>query len=162
MNKHDRIFSILFVSIAVFVFGFTLYQALIAAKTKNPPESAQQKAQIQEIIPEPKEEESSPVDNLEGDAVEATSTTVNATSNEPFDVLLLEENQIPEKKMVKIKDTPTGWLNMRDGPGISYAQIKRVNPGEMYELLDEQFGWYQIQLDEKTTGWITSLYADKK
>lgn len=159
MNGHDRIFSIIFIFVALFVFGFTLYQALIVAKNNKIPEPTKQKAQIQEVAPE-LEEESSPMDNPE-ETVEAATLESAATSSAPTDVLLLEENQIPEKKMIKIKDTPTGWLNVRDGPGLSYAQVKRINPGEIYELLDEKFGWYQIQLDEKTTGWITSVYASK-
>jgi len=62
-----------------------------------------------------------------------------------------------------IQDTPTGFLRVRETPSTSANEVGRVNPGEEYELLDEQNGWYQIKLkDGKTTGWVSGQYAKKQ
>lgn len=65
-------------------------------------------------------------------------------------------------QLVTITDTPTGWLRVRETPSSSAAEIARVLPGETYDLLDEDEGWYHIRLDAGRTGWISAQYAKKK
>lgn len=71
----------------------------------------------------------------------------------------------PAKPYVEILDTPTGFLRVRKDPGTSGEEIGRVNPGEMYSLLDEQTAsgtpWYKIEYEKGREGWITSQYAKK-
>lgn len=62
---------------------------------------------------------------------------------------------------VEIKETPTGWLRVRKGPSTATAEVTKVNPGEKYPLLDEESGWYKIQLEDEQEGWIASQYATK-
>ncbi|MCL5411275.1 MAG: SH3 domain-containing protein [Patescibacteria group bacterium] len=62
---------------------------------------------------------------------------------------------------VKISSTPTGWLNVRGGASQSNSIITKVNPGEIYELLEEKTGWYKIKLSDGKEGWISSQYATK-
>ncbi len=66
-----------------------------------------------------------------------------------------------DQEKVTISDTPTGFLRVRSGASLSSSEITQVKPGETYTLLEEQTGWYQIQVDENTTGWISSRYATK-
>ncbi len=63
--------------------------------------------------------------------------------------------------MVVVRDTPTGWLNVREGSGTTYPMITRVYPGESYLLLEEKNEWYKIKIDEDTAGWVFSGYVDK-
>lgn len=63
---------------------------------------------------------------------------------------------------IVITETPTGWLNVRQGPGTSFPQITRVNPGERFELLAEQDGWYKIKVSEEQEGWVVGEYAKKE
>lgn len=60
---------------------------------------------------------------------------------------------------VVILDTPTGFLRVRDS--INGTEIARVTPGDSYELVKEQSGWFEIKLNNGTTGWISSQYAEK-
>lgn len=62
---------------------------------------------------------------------------------------------------VKILSTPTGYLRVRSGPGTSYAEVTRVNPGESYELLEEKTGWVKIKVSETVSGWVSSQYTTK-
>ena len=73
------------------------------------------------------------------------------------------QNQTPVKQivpMVKIRDTETGWLRVRNLPNSGGIEVGRIKPGESYELLEENTDWYQIKFDSKN-GWIFAKYAEK-
>ena len=65
------------------------------------------------------------------------------------------------KTKITIKDTPTGWLRVREEPTLNASESGKVNPGETFDLLDEQDGWYKINFDGKD-GWISSQYSMKE
>lgn len=65
-------------------------------------------------------------------------------------------------KSVKILTTPTGWLRVRSEPSVNSNEVGRVNPGESYDLLDEDNGWLQIELRDGKKGWIAGQYAQKQ
>ncbi len=67
----------------------------------------------------------------------------------------------PPRPYVLIKDTPTGWLRVRMEPTTAATEAAKVNPGEMYPLLDEESGWYKIEYEEDGEGWISGQYAEK-
>jgi len=62
--------------------------------------------------------------------------------------------------MVKIKETETGWLRVRNLPSSGGIEVGRVKPGESYELIEQNNDWYQIKFDNKY-GWISVKYAEK-
>lgn len=66
-----------------------------------------------------------------------------------------------ESQTITILETPTGFLRVRKDPTVSSEEIGRVNPGDTFNILDEQEGWYKIQLKDKTEGWVSSQYAQK-
>jgi len=72
-----------------------------------------------------------------------------------------KEKSSQEKTEVTIKDTPTGFLRVRSGPGRNASEVAQVKPKEKYTLLDEQSGWYKIAYEEGKEGWISSAYAEK-
>src|SRR3989344_1987252 len=57
-------------------------------------------------------------------------------------------------RTLEISETPTGWLNVRSGPGTNFAPVGRVNPGEVYPLLAEEGEWYRIE-----NGWVSKQYT---
>ncbi|KKR34158.1 MAG: Amylopullulanase, GH57 family [Candidatus Gottesmanbacteria bacterium GW2011_GWA2_41_12] len=65
------------------------------------------------------------------------------------------------KPFVTIKDTPTGWLRVREEASLTSSEAAKVKPGEEYTLLDTNDGWYKIQYSEGKEGWISNKYADK-
>jgi uncharacterized protein YgiM (DUF1202 family) len=62
---------------------------------------------------------------------------------------------------ILILDTPTGFLRVRDQASLAGIEMGQVKPGETYQLLSEQNGWYQIKFNNKE-GWINSQYAKKQ
>lgn len=65
------------------------------------------------------------------------------------------------KTMVTIEDTPTGFLRVREEPSVSASESGRVKPGDKFELLDEQDGWYKIEFEKEKQGWVYSQYSEK-
>ncbi len=63
---------------------------------------------------------------------------------------------------IVILDTPNGFLRVRSGAGTGFGEVARVKPGESYKLISEQQGWYEIQVDSATSGWISAQYAKKQ
>lgn len=63
--------------------------------------------------------------------------------------------------LIKIKQTPTGFLRVRKEGNAGADEVGKVNPGETYPLLDTQGGWFQIKLKDGTTGWVSSAYSEK-
>lgn len=61
---------------------------------------------------------------------------------------------------IKIKDTETGWLRVRETASNGSLEIGRVKPGEIYELVSENNDWYQIVINKKN-GWVSAKYAEK-
>ena len=41
------------------------------------------------------------------------------------------------------------------------SEAAKVNPGDTFELLDEEAGWYKINYEENKEGWISSNYVEK-
>ncbi|MFA6361444.1 MAG: PEGA domain-containing protein [Candidatus Shapirobacteria bacterium] len=62
---------------------------------------------------------------------------------------------------IKIKETETGWLKVREASSSASKEITRVNPGETYSLLEEQTDWYKIDLGNGKNGWISIKYGEK-
>jgi len=82
----------------------------------------------------------------------STFTSTSATTTVPEII----EHPMP---MVQIQNTPTDWLNVRNGPGLNYNKITRVYPGESYTQLKEENGWYKIRISTSTEGWVSSQYV---
>jgi uncharacterized protein YgiM (DUF1202 family) len=67
---------------------------------------------------------------------------------------------LPARPYVEIKETPTGWLRVRNEASTTSTELTKVYPGERYPLLDESGGWYKIKYDD-SEGWISGKYAEK-
>src|SRR3989338_3183801 len=66
------------------------------------------------------------------------------------------------KTTIVIKDTPTGFLRVREEPAVTASEEAQVKPGEKFDLLDEDNGWYKIEYEKGKEGWVYSQYAEKQ
>jgi len=89
----------------------------------------------------------------------ATVTSISPTTT-PTTTKQIFTPPVKEEK-VKIKPTTLGYLNVRQGPGVSYAKVGEAEIGKIYTVVDEKNGWYQIQLNANTAGWVIATYVDK-
>jgi SH3-like domain-containing protein len=68
-----------------------------------------------------------------------------------------ESKDIFGDSTVVIDETPTGWLRVREVP--NGAEIAKVYPGDVYPMIKESAGWYQIEFGDGSSGWISGTYA---
>jgi hypothetical protein len=64
-----------------------------------------------------------------------------------------------EKPYVTIKETPTGFLRVRETAG--GKEVAQVKPKESFPLVGrDDKGWYKIEYEKGRQGWISSVYAE--
>lgn len=63
---------------------------------------------------------------------------------------------------VTIQTTPTGFLRVRQDALSTSKEIGTVFSGEIYPLLKESNGWYEIRLKNGLVGWVSSQYSKKQ
>ncbi len=76
----------------------------------------------------------------------------------------LSETELIEEPIIEqiiITNTPTGWLNIRRGPGTNYEIITKANVGEKFIFLDQEDGWTKIKLSDNQEGWASTTYVEK-
>lgn len=66
--------------------------------------------------------------------------------------------QTPE---VIVKETPTGFLRVRDKPNTAGKEIARVKPGDSLILLEETGSWDKVRLPDGTEGFVAASYVEK-
>lgn len=85
-----------------------------------------------------------------------------AASPESLPVASSSGSLSPKTTKVVILQTPTGFLRVRSLPSTGSSQLGLVYPGEKYDLLEEQTGWFKIKLSEGKEGWVSATYSDKE
>ncbi len=89
-------------------------------------------------------------DSLTPPTTVATSTVATSTTPTPSVVV----------KKLRIRETETGWLNVRATPSPTGTRVTRVSPRTEYEYKELKDGWYLIVVDAKTEGWVLGEYVE--
>jgi hypothetical protein len=127
------------------------------------------KAEDQEATPSAQLEDQEEEAAADEETEETTEETTGEEEEQPTRRRPIEEDNEstpsadrPERPYVKITETPTGWLNLREEPSTTSEDtiIKKLNPGEMYPFIEvNDAGWYKIEYQEGKQGWISGKYA---
>lgn len=78
------------------------------------------------------------------------------------DLTAVQTSPITQTPEVLVKDTPTGFLRVRDKPSLSGKEIAQVKPGDTLTALEELSGWFRVRLSDGTEGYVSSSYVEKK
>lgn len=78
------------------------------------------------------------------------------------DLTTISTPPIKTTAQVKVLDTPTGFLRVRDKPSVSGKEVGRVKPGDTLVLLEEISGWDRVRLTDNTEGYVSSSYVEKQ
>ncbi len=123
------------------VAGYKLTVTVQLAQEKEEEEEATPSAQMEE-----EEEEEEEEAEEEATPTPKTEATTTPSAEEPY---------------VRINETPTGWLRVREGPSTESEELTKVNPGETYPYLGEtQSGWHKIEYEEGEEGWVSGVYSE--
>lgn len=77
------------------------------------------------------------------------------------DLTTISAPVITQAAEVVVKQTPTGFLRVRDQASLNGKEISRVDVGEKLVLLEELDGWDKVRLPDGTEGFVSSTYVDK-
>ena len=85
--------------------------------------------------------------------ISETYTVVTNPENTP---VVNTDGLLPEQGDNTTAQIFAGRLNVRNGPGVSFAVIAKVNLGERYTVVGrtEDSGWIQIFIADNVVGWI--------
>jgi SH3 domain-containing protein/PEGA domain-containing protein len=78
------------------------------------------------------------------------------------DEVIDNSDLLSEEEKVVIEETGTGWLRVRELASKGSKEIDKVTVGESYVLLEEEEGWYKIEVEDGVNGWISASYAEKE
>lgn len=78
------------------------------------------------------------------------------------DLTAIQTPVITQTPEVSVKQTPTGFLRVRDKPSLNGKEIAQVRPGDTLILLEELGAWDRIRLSDGTEGYVSSAYVEKK
>ncbi len=88
----------------------------------------------------------SPEKMIESDAIQKTQESATIEVSNP---------------KLKILDTPTGWLNVRDSASLKGKILTKVYSGEQYEYTKQENGWYYITIPKSKSGWVFGEYVQE-
>lgn len=78
------------------------------------------------------------------------------------DLTAVQTPSITQTPEVVVKDTPTGFLRVRDKPALTGKEIAQAKPKDSLVLLEELPGWYRVRLSDGVEGYVSSSYVEKK
>lgn len=78
------------------------------------------------------------------------------------DLTSISSSVITQTPEVIVKETPTGFLRVRDKASLEGKEIAQVKPGDTLILLEEQGSWDRVRLSNGTEGFVSSSYVEKK
>lgn len=78
------------------------------------------------------------------------------------DLTTIQTPVITQTPQVLVKQTPTGFLRVRDKPSLNGREIAQVKPGDTLILLEEQGSWDRVRLSDGVEGYVSSEYVEKK
>ena len=83
----------------------------------------------------------------------ADSSADNGSTNEESTTALTEKESEEVKQKCKIISRQNARI--RRGPGTDYDRITSVPPGTILTILGEENGWYHVQLEDGTEGYVS-------
>jgi hypothetical protein len=60
-----------------------------------------------------------------------------------------------------IKQTPLGYLRVREKPSVNSKEIGQVSSGDELEVVEELVGWIKIKLKDSQEGYVSIQYVQK-
>lgn len=70
-----------------------------------------------------------------------------------------EKKAITSGKVIEILKTGTGWLRVRAEASLTASESAKVDPGDQFNVLEEDGSWIKIEYAKGEEGWISSQYT---
>lgn len=76
-------------------------------------------------------------------------------------IFINRDEGVEKPYMVKITDTPTNSLNIREEAEGGSEILGEAKPGEEYLATDKDGTWLKIEKDGQVLGWVSSKYTEE-
>ena len=139
---------LIWVAVVIFVILAITFMPELFNKLKNTETPA-----VAPIAPQTKSIGSTLISNTQPQTEAAPSNGEDDTKNKMALELI--------NPTLKIKNTPTGWLNVRDSASLNGDIIAKVYPNEQYEYTEEKNSWYYIIIPKNKSGWVFKDYVQE-
>lgn len=116
-------------------------------------------ANISRIAPIPEEHATSSTDALSASTTPESATATSSSFSNISEDTATTSVDTSTTTRIRVTETPTGWLNVRSGPGTSFAIVTRITPGEEFVVLEEEGEWIKLELPALASGWVTRQYV---
>lgn len=63
---------------------------------------------------------------------------------------------------LKVGQTPTGFLRVRERPSLNGKEIGKVSSGDILIFIEETPGWFKVRMDNDIEGFVSSQYIEKQ
>ena len=60
---------------------------------------------------------------------------------------------------IEILETEVGFLRVRKEPNVNSEEVGRVNPSDIFRIIDEASGWLKINYEPNKEGWVLKSYT---
>ena len=67
----------------------------------------------------------------------------------------------PTRDILRINDPIDGWLNFRTGPGTSHSIIRRLDNGDLVQVLRRSGRWAEVRTSANERGWVFENYTER-
>lgn len=74
---------------------------------------------------------------------------------------IVETPTIAKVQKLVVKQTPLGYLRLREKPSLNSKEVAQVSSGEVLDIISEAPGWIQVRLKNNLEGYISSQYIKK-
>lgn len=64
-----------------------------------------------------------------------------------------------EVNEIEITETEVGFLRVRFEPNVNAEEVGRVNPGDIFKIIEEASGWIKINYEPNKEGWVSKTYT---
>ena len=64
-----------------------------------------------------------------------------------------------QENEIEIIETEVGFLRVRQEPNVNSEEVGRVNPGDIFKILEEASGWIKINYEPSKEGWVSKTYT---
>lgn len=78
------------------------------------------------------------------------------------DLSTISTPAISKTQKLIVKNTPTGFLRIREKPSLSAKELARALSGEDLILLEETGDWDRVRLPNGVEGYVSSVYVEKR
>ena len=138
------------IALAIILPIYSLVGGLNSGSNSSPPPAKEKVISV----PTPEEEQSGDLEDNSNELNEESEMNVAEENSQ-------EEIEAEIKTEIRVLPTGLGYLNVRDLSSTKGVIVGEIYPDEVFEYINEENGWFEVIVEDETTGWVSGKYVEK-